>query len=80
MEPATTASRGISERTTEKRVSHDAERRHRMLVGGFRVTWDTILSQITIIYRKLVFFVFNVFSLKSCSKKFIRLCKARSIS
>jgi hypothetical protein len=36
------ACRDDSERTTGKRVSHNAEHGRRMLVAGFRITWDTV--------------------------------------
>jgi hypothetical protein len=42
VEPATTAFRSSDEWTTGHWVSHNAEHRRHMLVGGFRVTWGTL--------------------------------------
>jgi hypothetical protein len=44
VEPATTAFRSSSERTAGKGVSHNPERSRRMLVSGFRVTWDVLYN------------------------------------
>jgi hypothetical protein len=42
VEPASTACHSSNERTTGKWVSHNGEHCRRMLVGGLRVTWDTV--------------------------------------
>jgi hypothetical protein len=42
VESATTACRSINGRTIGKWVNHNAEHIRRMLVSGFRVTWDTL--------------------------------------
>jgi hypothetical protein len=54
VEPATTACHSSSERTTGKWVSHNAENSRHMLVGGFRVTWDTLYI---IAHMKLRFYI-----------------------
>jgi hypothetical protein len=43
VKPSSMACRSSSERTTGNWGSHNADHSRRMLVGGFRVTWDTYI-------------------------------------
>jgi hypothetical protein len=63
VEPATTACRRSSERTTGKWVGHNAAHSRRMLVGGFRVTWDILFASIyAVVDTKLLYVALTNFT------------------